>query len=94
MKNQALIVGGTTGMGRATAELLLKDGIEVILIARNKTNLAKAEAELSILGDLKTVQLDISDKTAVREFTKNLKQLNIFNTSFQKVEDKLKKSIK
>ena len=75
MRKQALIIGGTTGMGRATAELLLKDGIEVVLIARNKTNLVKAEAELSILGSLKTVQLDISDKSAVREFTKNLKHV-------------------
>ena len=28
-KSQALIVGGTTGMGKATAQLLLKQGITV-----------------------------------------------------------------
>ena len=75
MRKQALIIGGTTGMGRATAELLLKDGIEVVLIARNKTNLSKAETELSTLGSLKTLQLDISDKSAVSEFIKNLKHV-------------------
>ena len=75
MKKQALIIGGTTGMGRATAELLLKDGIEVVLIARNKTNLAKAETELSTLGSVKTLQLDITDNSAVSEFIKNLKHL-------------------
>ena len=72
MRKQALIIGGTTGMGRATAELLLKDGIEVVLIARNKTNLSKAETELSTLGSLKTLQLDITDKSALSEFIKNL----------------------
>jgi len=75
MRKQALIIGGTTGMGRATAELLLKDGIEVVLIARNKTNLAKAETELSTLGSLKTLQLDITDNSAVSEFIKNLKHV-------------------
>jgi NAD(P)-dependent dehydrogenase (short-subunit alcohol dehydrogenase family) len=75
MRKQALIIGGTTGMGRATAELLLKDGIEVVIIARNKTNLAKAETELSTLGSLKTLQLDISDKSAVSEFIKNLRHV-------------------
>ncbi len=75
MRKQALIIGGTTGMGRATAELLLKDVIEVVIIARNKTNLAKAETELSTLGSLKTLQLDISDKSAVSEFIKNLRHV-------------------
>ncbi|ACU63457.1 hypothetical protein Cpin_6045 [Chitinophaga pinensis DSM 2588] len=33
---EALIAGGTTGMGRATAELLLNQGISVAILARNR----------------------------------------------------------
>jgi len=72
MNTQALILGGTTGMGRATAEYLLNDGLEVILIGKNKTNLEKAQTELSSLGSVKTIQLDLSDQTAVESFSKDL----------------------
>ena len=37
MNTQALIIGGTSGMGKATAELLLKDGVEVIIIGKNES---------------------------------------------------------
>jgi short-subunit dehydrogenase len=47
---QALIIGGTTGMGRATAEILLKKDIEVAIVAKNEQNLIEAKAELSKLG--------------------------------------------
>ena len=74
MKKQALIIGGTTGMGRATAERLLKEGIEVTIIGRADKNLAKAEVELTALGSVKTVGLDLFNLTAVHEFSNNLKE--------------------
>ncbi len=74
MKKQALIIGGTTGMGRATAERLLKEGIEVTIIGRAHKNLAKAEVELTALGSVKTVALDLFNLTAVREFSNSLKE--------------------
>lgn len=73
MSNQALIVGGTTGMGKATAKLLLEDGLDVILIGRNLTNLATAKTELSALGKVKTVSLDLNDDSAVNDFALKLK---------------------
>lgn len=73
MANQALIVGGTTGMGRATAELLLKDGIEVIIVGRPDKNLDKTKEELSSLGEVKTVALDLSDLSSVQKFAGSLK---------------------
>ena len=38
-ESQALIVGGTSGMGKATAQLLLQKGIEVIILGREDKNL-------------------------------------------------------
>lgn len=74
MANQALIVGGTTGMGKSTAALLLKDGIEVNIIGRPGKNLDQAVAELSALGTVKGVALDLSDFASVTQFAGTLSQ--------------------
>ncbi|MET0426526.1 MAG: SDR family oxidoreductase [Actinoplanes sp.] len=42
----ALITGGTTGIGRTTAELLLTGGYQVAITGRNPESLARARAEL------------------------------------------------
>ena len=73
MKDQALIVGGTTGMGKETAKLLLKDGMEVIIIGRPGKNFDEATQELSSQGDLKGIALDLADFEAVKRFSANLK---------------------
>lgn len=75
MNKQALIIGGTTGMGRATAELLVKDGVEVILIGRDTPNLTKAENDLSSLGTAKAVALDLNDVVAVNDFSSKLEEV-------------------
>ncbi|MEW7291605.1 SDR family NAD(P)-dependent oxidoreductase [Aquimarina sp. 2304DJ70-9] len=75
MKEQALIIGGTTGMGKAAAELLLKDGIEVIVVGRKDKNLDIVEEELSTLGSFKTIGLDLFDLSAVQIFTNSLKEI-------------------
>lgn len=73
MANQALIIGGTTGMGKATAELLLKEGIEVIITGRPNKNIGTVTEELSKLGSVKGVDLDLFDFSAVQTFAENLK---------------------
>jgi NAD(P)-dependent dehydrogenase (short-subunit alcohol dehydrogenase family) len=75
MKHQALIIGGTTGMGKATAKLLLKDNLEVLIVARNKENLISTSEELSKLGSVKTIQLDLNDLAAVNSFAERLETL-------------------
>lgn len=75
MNTQALIIGGTSGMGKATAELLVKEGIETIILGRNDSNLANAERELSRVGSVKTVSLDLTDSDAVKTFAASLKDI-------------------
>lgn len=70
---QALIIGGTSGMGKATAELLLKDGIEVIITGRKNKNTDTAAKELSPFGKVKAVEIELSDMTEVKEFCKKIK---------------------
>ncbi|WP_190808489.1 SDR family NAD(P)-dependent oxidoreductase [Flagellimonas sp. S3867] len=72
MSKQALIVGGSTGIGKATAELLLKDGIAVSILGRNESNLKSAAEELSEFGKVETIQLDLNDGDAVHEFISTL----------------------
>ena len=71
-KEQALIVGGSTGMGKATAQLLLKQGIEVIIIGRAGKNLENAKEELSEFGSIKTVALNLFDLEEVNKFASSL----------------------
>lgn len=72
MANQALVVGGTTGMGKSTAALLLKDGLEVIIVGRQGNNLEIAVKELSSIGTVTGVALDLADWKAVVEFSKSI----------------------
>ena len=69
---QALIIGGSTGMGRATAERLLKRGVSVHLVARDSERLAKAKEDLSSLGDVEATGVDLYDEASVDEFVENL----------------------
>ena len=72
MTTQALIVGGTTGMGFATAKLLLQQGIEVTIVGRADKNLDSARANLAVFGSIKAISLDLSHKNAVNAFAKTL----------------------
>ena len=69
----ALIIGGSSGMGRATAERLLKRGVNVHLVARDTERLAKAKAELSSLGSVQASGVDLYDEADVERFVQELR---------------------
>lgn len=75
MKSQALILGGTTGMGKATAALLLKQGIEVIIVGRADKNLETTKQELESLGNIRTVGVDLLNESDVENFSVSLEML-------------------
>lgn len=72
MKNQdlmrTLIVGGASGMGKATARMLLRDGGAVVLLGRRRERLEAAREELSPLGHVDIDVVDLADEAAVRGF--------------------------
>ncbi|MDH6355793.1 3-hydroxy acid dehydrogenase/malonic semialdehyde reductase [Dysgonomonas sp. PH5-45] len=49
MKKTALITGATSGIGRATALRLAKEGFDIIITGRRKERLAELETEISTL---------------------------------------------
>jgi NAD(P)-dependent dehydrogenase (short-subunit alcohol dehydrogenase family) len=58
----ALIVGGSSGIGKAAARRLLERGTAVILLGRNPETLAAAEVELAELGSVETVRVELNDE--------------------------------
>ncbi|WP_444928723.1 SDR family NAD(P)-dependent oxidoreductase [Microbulbifer sp. SSSA002] len=55
----ALIVGGSSGMGLATAKLLVKQGIHTIIIGNNRNKLEQALSELIQLGSAESLQANL-----------------------------------
>ena len=63
----ALVVAGSRGLGRATADALAAEGVRVLLSSRNEESLAQARASLRALGaEVETRADDITDPDAPR----------------------------
>ncbi|AYF79477.1 SDR family oxidoreductase [Nocardia yunnanensis] len=61
---RAVVVGGGSGMGQATADALLRAGYEVIIVGRSEQRLADAVRELGD-GKLTALAADITDEQQV-----------------------------
>ena len=70
----ALIVGGSSGMGKQTAKRLLGRGGEVWIVARHAARLAQAKVELEADGPVQTVAVDLYDELQVDAFIARLKR--------------------
>lgn len=66
LKPIALIVGGSSGMGLATARQLLDKGIDTVVVGRSPAKLQAAKAELGGAGKLETLQADLYQDEDVR----------------------------
>jgi 3-oxoacyl-[acyl-carrier protein] reductase len=61
----ALVAAGSRGLGRATAEALAREGVRVMLSARNEASLAEAQASMRTAGAVvEAVVADITDQDA------------------------------
>jgi NAD(P)-dependent dehydrogenase (short-subunit alcohol dehydrogenase family) len=73
----AVVTGGTSGVGLATARLLLAEGAAVAICGRDETRLAAAKASLlgnSAANKLLAVQCNVLDKGAVDRFASAVEQ--------------------
>lgn len=55
------MVGGSTGIGFASAKRLLKRGVPVQIVSRRRERLDAAVAKRSVLGPVEGIQADLSD---------------------------------
>lgn len=69
----ALILGGSSGMGLATAARLLRAGDRVHLVGREADRLEIARDQLAALGEVTTTVLDLSDPDAVARFADEIR---------------------
>lgn len=69
--NEALIIGGTSGMGLATAKRLVNKGFSVTITGRNKEKLNKAVEELG--ENANGLQTDLYDKESLNSLIANIK---------------------
>jgi NAD(P)-dependent dehydrogenase (short-subunit alcohol dehydrogenase family) len=61
---QALIVGGSSGIGQAIAKMLLINGASVTIVGRNADKLQSSVTNLQQFGHVQAWQSDISDRQA------------------------------
>lgn len=70
----AVIIGGSSGMGKATAKLLLQNGANVIIISKQQQSVDDAVTELSSHGSVKGVKLNLSSDTEVKNYIAELEK--------------------
>jgi NAD(P)-dependent dehydrogenase (short-subunit alcohol dehydrogenase family) len=69
---QALILGGSSGIGKAIAEILLTHGTTVTIVGRNSDKLQAVESSLKQLGNVQMWQADISDRQQTSQLVKRI----------------------
>ncbi|MCL6462378.1 MAG: SDR family NAD(P)-dependent oxidoreductase [Flavobacterium micromati] len=67
MTKTALITGATSGIGKATAQILAKNNYKIILCGRREDRLIELKNELSAFTEVHTLSFDVRDKKAVFE---------------------------
>ncbi|MEQ6388012.1 glucose 1-dehydrogenase [Bacillaceae bacterium S4-13-58] len=66
----AIITGGTGGIGKVTAVRFLNEGAKVVLVDLFEDSLSKAKDELQSLGEVLTIQADVSKEEEVEKYVK------------------------
>lgn len=64
----AVVTGGTRGIGRAIAELLLREGATVAICARKAESVDRAVTEMKPLGNIVGHPCDVTQVNQVRKF--------------------------
>ena len=62
----ALIIGGSSGMGLATANNLIKQGVDVVIVGRNEEKLSQSVEQLSKFGKVKALKADLYTNEGIK----------------------------
>jgi NAD(P)-dependent dehydrogenase (short-subunit alcohol dehydrogenase family) len=76
-KGKALIIGGSSGMGLATAKLLVQHNVEVIIVGRNAEKLELALTQLSEIGKALAIQADLYQTTDLEKLLSYINQEDV-----------------
>jgi len=64
----ALVLGGSSGMGKETARFLLQGGTRVLITGKDQGKLKAAEEELSQDGNVESAVVDLYDESSTQSF--------------------------
>ena len=73
--NLAIIIGGSSGMGLATAKQLAAKGTDLIIVGRDIDKLKAVKAELSLLTQVETFSVDLYSQSHVDELSQYITNL-------------------
>jgi NAD(P)-dependent dehydrogenase (short-subunit alcohol dehydrogenase family) len=75
----ALVIGGSSGIGKAVAQQLAQAGTRVVIVGRQLDKLNAAAADLQGAGPVTLQQLDLLDRAQVRDYAAALKARPAFD---------------
>jgi NAD(P)-dependent dehydrogenase (short-subunit alcohol dehydrogenase family) len=70
---KAVIIGGSSGIGKETAKTLLQRNVKVVLVANNQTKLENAKKELEAYGTVDIESVNLYDQTQVDGFIEKIR---------------------
>jgi len=70
---KAIIVGGSSGIGKETAKTLLQRNVKVVLVANNQTKLDSAKKELEAYGTVDIESVNLYDQNQVDGFIEKIR---------------------
>jgi hypothetical protein len=70
---KAIIIGGSSGIGKETAKTLLQRNVNVVLVANNQIKLDSAKKELEAYGTVDIQSVNLYDQTQVDEFIEKIR---------------------
>ncbi len=71
----AVVTGGSSGLGKASAASLLREGAKVLISSRNEDKLRKAANELSNLGDISWWKVDLTKMDDIDDLFKRAREI-------------------
>lgn len=85
---KAIIIGGSSGIGKEVAKLLLQQETDVIIVGRNKNKLTECKIDLKSIGTVNCIECDITNENQLINFITNIPEadylINCAGTFFPK----------
>jgi NAD(P)-dependent dehydrogenase (short-subunit alcohol dehydrogenase family) len=70
----AIIIGGSSGIGKATAKLLLDKSATVHIVSKDQNSIESATNELRMFGNVISHKVNISNATEIKSFVSKMSQ--------------------